>query len=50
LKTDVHLIAMLKFDIFAKAKGIGPKKMDVQLPGYAVLIVFKVMVLQIFRE
>ena len=39
----MHFVALLKFDIFSKAKCIRPKEMNVQLPGYTVLIVFKMV-------
>ena len=39
----MHFVALLKFDIFSEAKCIGPKEMNVQLPGYTVLIIFKMV-------
>ena len=45
----MHFVALLKFDIFSEAKGIRAKEMNVQLPGYTVLIVLKVVELQVFQ-
>jgi hypothetical protein len=47
LKTNMHFIEVLQPYILTKAEGTCTKKMNVQLPGYTVLVVFEVVVLKV---